>query len=70
MSRTYIVGLPVAITVEDDGTVTYDIDTAEASSAIWEDETHVFEDLIAEDARAIEADHDRRMAALNDEKGD
>lgn len=29
--RTYVVGLPVMVTVHDDGTVTYDIDTSEAT---------------------------------------
>lgn len=31
--RTYVIGLPVWITVTDEGTVTFDIDTAEASDA-------------------------------------
>lgn len=31
--RSYVIGLPVVVTVHDDGTVTYDIDTSEASDA-------------------------------------
>lgn len=36
-SRTYCVGLPVTVTVYDDGRVEYDVDTAEAGAAIRED---------------------------------
>ncbi len=37
--RTYTVGLPVAITVQDDGTVTYEVDFSEADAAPdeWDD---------------------------------
>jgi len=31
MSRTYVIGLPVVITVADDGTVTAEVDLSEAS---------------------------------------
>lgn len=31
--RTYALGLPVFVTVHDDGTVTYDIDVSEADNA-------------------------------------
>ncbi|MBT0993900.1 hypothetical protein KIN34_06315 [Cellulomonas sp. DKR-3] len=38
--RTYAIGLPVFVTVHDDGTVTYDIDVADAADApaAWEPE--------------------------------
>lgn len=65
--RTYVVGLPVAVTVHDDGTVTYDVDTSEAGQAVSEADApdDVVTDEQAEayvrqadlDRAAIEADH-------------
>lgn len=69
-SRTYIVGLPVSVTVRDDGKVFYLVDTAEASSAIRDEYPNDFDvdniteaDVVADLAR-IDADHDARVALL------
>lgn len=35
--RFYAVGLPVAITVHEDGTVEFDVDLSEAAESIWDD---------------------------------
>ena len=63
-SRTYVVGLPVIVTVHDDGTVEYTVDTSEAGEAIREDvsETDDREALAQaqRDAAMAEADHGRR----------
>ena len=60
--RTYLVGLPVAVTVDTDGTVTYEIDTAEAGAAVneCEQENLPDEETIQSDVAFIEADHERR----------
>jgi hypothetical protein len=64
VSREYLVGLPVVVTVSSTGTVTYSIDTSETSSAIWDDdECGYTPDHIEEDAQAIDRDHERRMRA-------
>lgn len=66
--RTYWVGLPVGVTVHDDGTVEYEIDTAEAGSAVREllgDSMGIEEpdeDLVLADADLIDHDHERRHA--------
>ena len=57
-SRSYIVGLPVLITVWDDGTVIYDVGTEEAGEAIRDD---YYTDQGLADAERVDADHDRRM---------
>ena len=64
--RSYLIGLPVVVTVNPDGSVHYWIDTAEASTAVvdlwYEDEQ--YEDVpwqdIEDDAAAIDADHETR----------
>lgn len=69
-SRSYVVGLPVLITVWDDGTVIYDIDTAEAAEAVsdgwYETEPDGPDDVPYEvmqaDVERIGTDHDRRNA--------
>ena len=48
-SRTYVIGLPVVVTVHDDGTVTYEVDLSEASEAPMEDGNEI--DEIDEDTR-------------------
>jgi hypothetical protein len=35
--RHYAVGLPVAITVHEDGRVEFDVDLSEAAESIWDD---------------------------------
>lgn len=58
MSRSYVVGLPVVITI-DHGQVFYEVDTAEASSAIWEDNTTPSDAYSEQDMREDQADVDR-----------
>ncbi len=53
--RLYVVGLPVVVTVHDDGTVTYAVDTAEASAALLEEY-----DVGPDDIARVELDHARR----------
>lgn len=55
LERSYLVGLPVVITVTDEGRVRYEVDTSEAAQAVGE-EYDVPESVID----AIDADHDRR----------
>jgi hypothetical protein len=60
--RAYLVGLPVTVTVADDGTVSYDVDTSEAGQAIRESGTSGHTDAqIDADAdtvdRAVERAH-------------
>lgn len=38
MSHTYVVGLPVAIEVHPDGSVTFEVDLSEAAEAMDEDD--------------------------------
>ena len=62
--REYLVGLPVLITVDDDGTVTYQIDTAEAGVAISEIDYTIeqyTDQQIEADAARANADHVRRF---------
>lgn len=62
--RTYVVGLPVIVTVTADGEVLYDIDTSETSLAIFdandEQASPVSDEQITLDMIACNADHDRR----------
>lgn len=72
--RSYLVGLPVAITVDDDGKVTYEIDTSEAGPAItdlyYESEDHggVPDWQWDDDATAVRRDHDLRVRAAERER--
>lgn len=61
--RSYVVGLPVIVTVADDGTVSYEIDTTEAGQAVRENEHYddVPQDVLDADGDLIDADHDRRV---------
>lgn len=56
-AREYVVGLPVVVKVNDEGRVTYWIDTTEASKGVREDY-----DAPATDLAAIDADHERRVS--------
>lgn len=60
--RTYLVGLPVAVTVHTDGTVTYEVDTAEAGAAIaeYENDLPSTKHQQIADIAIVEADHYRR----------
>lgn len=70
-ARSYLVGLPVLVTVTDEGVVTYDIDTSEAGVSVREEaheqaadqEEQPDEAQILADYEAIEADHKRRWEA-------
>lgn len=62
-SRSYVVGLPVIITVAHDGSVTYELDTSEASVAVWkDDQTEYDEEDVKQDSLKVEADYQRRRA--------
>ena len=66
--RIYVLGLPVVVTVADDGTVTYEVDSAETGTSLWEDEDHVEEygdAQVEADFALVEADHARRVAGWN-----
>jgi len=60
--RTYLVGLPVVVTVSDDGSVTYWVDTSETDTAIFdnEQENPPTEEQMLADQALIQADHSRR----------
>jgi hypothetical protein len=67
-SHHYVVGLPVIITVAPNGTVTYEIDTAEATSEMRDcyADGHYEERNDIEfytDLGHVEADHERRRLA-------
>ena len=65
-SRSYVVGLPVMVTVDDSGKVTYEVDTAETGVSLWEDEDNCAsygDALVEADIARVEADHDRRIAS-------
>lgn len=59
-SREYLVGLPVLITVWDDGTVIYDVGDEEASIAIFDDPDQPDEDVLQADSKRISDDYERR----------
>lgn len=61
-ARDYVVGLPVMVTVRDDGTVTYVVDTAEAGAAVAEDREVTA--TVRADMERIEADHNRRRGII------
>lgn len=62
--RTYVAGLPVLITVHDDGTVEYEVDTSEAREGAYEfycEANHeITEEQMLADLEAIELDRDRK----------
>lgn len=58
--RTYVVGLPVIVTVGPDGHLLVSVDAAEMASAIWEDTRS--EDLYDEDE--VRADDEAIHASL------
>lgn len=78
--RQYLVGLPVVVTVTDEGAVTYDIDTAEAGVAIrdaypdgdppGDADPKVWlraeEDQVERDAAAVDADHDKKNTEMKE----
>lgn len=62
--RHYLVGLSVLVTVDDDGTVTYDVFTEDAGIAVdqeysWGQDADS-EKIIEADIQRIEADIDKR----------
>lgn len=61
-SRTYLVGLPVSVTVFDDGRVIYRVDTSETDSAIFDDEDCGYTvETLNKDSKIIGADSARRF---------
>lgn len=66
--RSYLLGLPVLVTVYEDGTVSYDVDTAETGAAIRESEPDTNwseaevrpDGLLEADAERADADHAAR----------
>ena len=73
--RTYVVGLPVVITVHDDGTVVYEIDRSEAGQGVseygemplYDDEGHeivISDEQLDADRSIVDADTDAYYAAL------
>lgn len=67
--RSHTVGLPVTITVDDDGTVTYEVDWSEAGEAVSED-YNVYEDENGNgfeyDEETLEKDGDAVQAWVNE----
>lgn len=61
--RTYVVGLPVIITVHDDGTVEYEIDKGEAAESIAETYPSI-DALPPVSQETVDADVERVQAAL------
>ena len=64
--RSYLVGLPAVVTVHDDGTVTYWVDTSETGVTIFDnveddDPTAPSEEQMLADQQTIDADHLRRF---------
>jgi hypothetical protein len=70
--RTYLMGLPVAVTVTDGGEVRLWVDTAEIGSAIRKGDYHedeestVPDDIAYEDATAADTEHVSRCLQPND----
>jgi hypothetical protein len=63
--RSYVVGLPVVVTVHDDGTVKYWVDTSETSVAMFEDDGRTdlpSDEQMQIDSAIIDRDHDRLVA--------
>lgn len=63
-SRSYTVGLPVTVTVDDNGIVTYDIDTSEAGAGIRESDDafdEYGEETTLDDADAVDHEHSQRF---------
>jgi len=60
-TRSYVVGLPVLIYVNDAGRVHYEIDTSEASSAMNEGSESVTPDQLTADMLRVDMDHDNRI---------
>lgn len=56
MSASYVLGLPVVVTIDDDGRVTYEVDTAEASLELGYEY-----DAPVEHITAVESDHELRI---------
>ena len=65
--RTYVIGLPVVVTVADEGTVTYEVCTEDASGEIvsafyegWVEDKGLTLERVLEDARLVSAFNERR----------
>ena len=61
--RSYTIGLPVTITIDDDGTVTYEVDFSDATNSMDENDQYddegneldVDEAALAEDIQHVDA---------------
>lgn len=59
--RHYLIGLPVLVTVDDDGSVTYDLYHEDADSAVLEEYGYgEDQDIVLPDVERIKADIDKR----------
>lgn len=59
--RHYLIGLPVLVTVDDDGSVTYDLCHEDADSAVLEEYGYgEGQDIVLPDVERIKADIDKR----------
>lgn len=59
-ARSYCLGLPVVVTIADDGSVSYWIDTAEVGSEIRDsDQGEASGEVLSRDAKAADVDHYR-----------
>lgn len=57
-ARTYVIGLPVVVTVHDDGRVEYDVDTSDAGVEVRRiDETEYDDATVDRDADLVDAAH-------------
>jgi hypothetical protein len=64
-SRTHVVGLPVGVTVHDDGTLDHEVGTSEAGVSLRENDERVeqYGDAHVEADVTRVDDHSRRMAS-------
>jgi hypothetical protein len=56
-ARTYVVGLPVVVEVDDNGRVTFEVDLSEAGTSLADDEDAAAghpDEVLADDARQVE----------------
>lgn len=60
MSRQYLIGLPVVVTVHEDGTVDYAVCAEDASVALLDADHEYGEEQVAGDVKRVDADLERR----------
>lgn len=59
MARSYVMGLPVTATVEDDGSVTWEVDLGDIRDAMFDSPSENLEDFDLDLATVSEAAEDR-----------